>query len=234
MCRGRKADRTFRTLAVLLVSLAGCAAPSVLDPSARFSADSDKALVVVGSSIFWADDFRDPDQSLTQHWQAFDPRTLHLVPDGQSFTSLTRAAVRMKIADPLPPAQVLLVEPGSYALVAAGSGTSKTFHVPVREQYRNRWGFIRVKGPYLDPLAYIEPEAQLAEGKNLLFAVEAGQIVYLGHFVYARHSRYLSGFDQARRVIDEAAARAALAAYPGISGTMVTLDPAKPPQQVLR
>jgi len=222
-------------LALLLLALAAaCAAPTTLDPSARFDADSDKAIVVVGSSIFWADDFRDPDQSLTLHWQAFDPHTLRLVPDGKGFTSLTRAAVRMKIADLYPPAQVLQVEPGFYGLVAAGSGVSKTFYVPIQERYSNKWGHISVKGPHIDPLDYIEPQAQLVQGKNYLFSVEAGQIVYLGHFAFGRESRYLGGFDWAHRVVDEDAARAALAAYPGISGTMITLDPTKPPQSVSR
>ena len=233
---GRKGrSRAPRALAVLLLSPAvGCAAPTSLNPSARFDADSDKAIVVLGGGIYWTEDFRDPDQSLALHWQAFDPKTLRLVPDGEGFTSLIREAVRLKIEDPYPPARVLRVDPGSYALVAAGSGSSKTFYVPVQDRYKNEWGHIRVKGPYIDPLEYIDPQAQLTYGKNYLFSVEAGQILYLGHFAFGRDTRYLLGFNWARRLEDEAAAHVALAEYPGIAGTMIVVDPAKPPQSVAR
>jgi hypothetical protein len=220
-------------IAALTLLVAGCAAPTALDPSTRFDADSDKVVVVVGGSIIWAEDFRDPDQSLTLHWQAFDPKTLRLLPKGKGFTSLTRAAVRLNISDPFPPAQVLQVESGSYALVAAGSGTSKTFYVPIQDRYKNKWGLIRVRDPYIDPLAYIEPQARLIQGRNYLFSIEPGQIVYLGHFMLSRDSRYF-GTGPIRRVEDKVAAREALVAYPGISGTMITLDPAKPPQSVAR
>lgn len=214
--------------------LAACAAPTALDSNARFDATSEKAIVVVGGSVFWTEDFRDPDQSLTLHWQAFDPITLRLLPEGEGFTSLTRAAVRMKISDPFPPAQVLQVEPGSYALVAAGSGISKTFYVPVQERYKSKWGLKRTRDRYIDPLAYIEPRAQLAAGKNYMISVEAGQVVYLGHFVFHRDSRYFSGLSLPRRVEDETAARKALQDFPGISGEMLIFDPSRPPQAAAR
>lgn len=209
---------------------AGCAAPTSLDPSAHFDTDSDKAIVILGSNIFWTADFRDPDKSLTLHWQEFDPKSLRLVPGGKGFNSLTRASVRRKRGDPYPPAQVLQVEPGPYALVAAGSGVSKSMFVSVKERYTNKWGHKVAKDRYLDPLKYIEPQARLTYGKNYLFSVEAGQIVYLGHFEFTRDSRYLDRFVWIQRFENEAAARAALADYPGISGPMVVVDPAKPLQ----
>ena len=228
-------SRAMRALAVLLLSLAAaCAAPTTLDPSARFDAGSDKAILVIGGSILWTEDFRDPDQSLSLHWQAFDPKTLRLVTDGKGFAAITRRAVRMSIDDPHPPALVLQVDPGSYALVAAGSGSSKTAYLPIQDRFKNQWGSTWVRDPYIDPMKYIDPEARLAPGDNQMFSVEAGQIVYLGHFDFGRDSRYLAIFSGARRFEDEAAARAALAEYPGIAGTMIVVDPAKPPQSVAR
>lgn len=222
-------------LAVLLLALtAGCAAPTALDRSETFDADSDKAIVVIGGSIFWTEDFRDPDQSLSLHWQAFDPETLRLLPDGKGFTALTRDAVRMAVADPHPPAQVLQVDPGSYTLVAAGSGSYKSLYLPIQDRFKDQWGQARVRDPYIDPMKYIDPEARLVAGSNQMFAVEAGQIVYLGHFAFRRDSRYLAILSWARRFEDEAAARAALAEYPGVAGTMIVVDPAKPPQSVAR
>ena len=232
--KGLRAARLAGAVAMLSLGIAACTGPTTLDSTARFDAASDKAIVVLGGSIFWTEDFRDPDQSLTLHWLAFDPKTLRLVPDGKGFTSLTRGAVRLKVGDPYPPARVLLVEPGSYALVAAGSGLSKTVYVPIQDRYKNEWGQTWVKDPYIDPLEYIEPQARLAHGRTYLFSVEAGQIVYLGHFAFGRDSRYLGSFSWARRIEDEAAARAALAEYPGIAGTMIVLDPARPPQSVAR
>jgi hypothetical protein len=221
-------------LLLTLLLASACAESPTASKSLSFDAKSGKAIVVLGGSIFWKEDFRDPDQSLTLHWQAFDPKTLRLVPEGKGFSSLTRGAVRLKIDDPYPPARVLQVEPGSYALVAAGSGLSKTLYVPVQDRYKNKWGQTWVNDHYVDPLEYIEPQAQLAYGKNYLFSVEAGQIVYLGHFAFGRASRYLGRFSWARRIEDEAAARAVLAEYPGIAGTMIVVDPAKPPQSVFR
>jgi hypothetical protein len=240
MAAGLSLGRAFRpvvprALALVLLALAAaCAAPTIPDRSVRFDATSDQAIVVLASSVYWTEDFRDPDKSLTLHWQQFDPKTLRLVPGGKGFTSLTRGAVRTRRDDPYPPAQVLQVEPGSYALVAAGSGLSKTIYVATQERYRNKWGHKLVKDHYIDPLKYIEPQARLAYGKNQLFSVEAGQIVYLGHFEFSRNSRYLSNSATPRRVEDEAAAQAALAGYPGISGPMIVVDPAKPPQSTAR
>ena len=224
-----------RALALVLLALAAaCAAPTIPDRSLRFDAASDKAIVVVGASILWTEDFRDPDKSLTLHWQEFDTKTLRLVPGGKGFTSLTRGAVRTRRGDPYPPAQVLQVEPGSYALVAAGPGLSKTLYVATQDRYANKWGHRMVKDHYIDPLKYIDPQARLIYGKNQLFSVEAGQIVYLGHFEFSRDSRYLGSSAWFRRFEDEAAAQAALAAYPGISGPIIVVDPAKPPQSTAR
>jgi hypothetical protein len=216
---------------VSVLALAGCAGNSSAPKSLSFDADSDKAIVVVGGSILWAENYRDPDQSLTLHWQAFDPKTLRLVPEGAAFASLTRAAVRLDRDDPYPPVRVLQVEPGSYALVAAGSGVSKTFYVPLQDRYKSKW---MVNDFHLDPRKYIEPQAPVAYGSNHLFSVEAGQIVYLGHYEFTRSSRYLGVSPLARRFEDEAAARNALAEFPGIAGTMITLDPARPSQSALR
>ncbi|MPZ11602.1 MAG: hypothetical protein GEU89_15550 [Kiloniellaceae bacterium] len=227
---------TLTGMLLTLVLASACAGPATIDSSARFDAASDKAILVLGSSTLWKEDFRDPDRSLTLHWQEFDPKTLRLVPGGKGFTSLTRGSVRLKRADPYPAAQVLRVEPGSYALVAAGSGSSKTLYVQQKDRYVNKWGHTMVRGHYvyIDPLEYIDPGAQLAVGQNYMFSVAAGQVVYLGHFEFARHTRYLGGFTRARRFEDEVAARAALAGYPGISGPMIIVNPAKPPQSVAR
>lgn len=214
--------------------LVACAGSSNAPKSLSFNAASEKAIVVVGGNIFWTDDFRDPDKSLLLHWQEFDPRALRLVPGGKGFTGLTRASVRRKRADPYPPAQVLQVEPGSYALVAAGSGSFKSVFVSVKERYTSKWGSTVVKDRYLDPQKYIEPQARLTYGRNYLFSVEAGQIIYLGHFEFVRSSRYLGRFTSVRRYEDEAAARAALADYPEISGTMIVVDPEKPAQSATR
>jgi hypothetical protein len=229
-----KAAATLGGLLLILLVVSGCAGNSSAPKSLSFDADSDKAIVVVGGSILWAENYRDPDQSLTLHWQAFDPKTLRLMPEGAAFASLTRAAVRLDRDDPYPPVRVLQVEPGSYALVAAGSGVSKTFYVPLQDRYKSEWGTKLVNDFHLDPRKYIEPQAPVAYGSNHLFTVEAGQIVYLGHYEFARSSRYLGVSPLARRFEDEAAARSALAEFPGIAGTMITLDPAKPSQSASR
>lgn len=220
----------FGALPIMLV-VAGCAGPSEVSRSLAFDSTSDKAIVVLGSSTWWEEDFRDPDQSLTLHWQAFDPKTLRLLPDGRSFASLTRGSARLDRADPYPAARVLLVEPGSYALVAAGSGSAKTFYVQIQDRYKDKW---IVNDFHLDPRKYIEPQAPVAYGGNYLFTVEAGQIVYLGHFEFRRSSRYLGPFPWVRRFEDAAAARKALAEFPGIAGPMITLDPTKPSQSAAR
>jgi hypothetical protein len=225
---------SFAGLLLTALLAAACAAPTTLDSTARFNADSDKAIVVLGGSILWTEDFRDPDQSLSLHWQAFDPNTLRLVTDGKGFVALTRRAVRLNIDDPHPPALVLQVDPGSYALVAAGSGSSKAVYLPIQDRFKNQWGRTWARDPYIDPLKYIDPQARLAPGGNQMFSVEAGQIVYLGHFAFGRDSRYLANFSWARRFEDEAAARAALDGYPGVVGALIVVDPAKPPQSVSR
>jgi hypothetical protein len=231
----RAQSKVARAVAFLLLSLvAACAAPTTLDPAARFDADSDKAIVVIGGSILWSDDFRDPDQSLSFHWQAFDPKTLRLVTDGASFDAIIRRAVRMTVDDPHPPALVLQVDPGSYALVGAGSGSHKTLYLPIQDRFKNQWGSTWVSDPYIDPMKYIDPEARLAPGSNQMFSVEAGQIVYLGHFAFDRDSRYMAILSGALRFEDEAAARAALAGYPGVVGTLIVVDPSKPPQSASR
>lgn len=229
-----QAGAVFAALLGALLAVAGCTGHSNAPSSLSFDADSDKAVVILGASVWWEDEYRDPDQSFALHWQAFDPRTLRLLPEVGGFSGLVRDAVRQSRDDPRPWPQVLLVEPGSYALVAAGSGVSKTFFVPVQERYRNKWGHIRVNDLHVDPLKYIEPRAQLAYGRHGMFSVAAGQIVYLGHFEFTRISRYLGPTRWNRRFEDPAAAREALAAYPGITGTVITLDPTRPPQSVAR
>ncbi|MEO3427828.1 hypothetical protein AAFN88_03155 [Pelagibius sp. CAU 1746] len=214
----------------LLLGAAACGAPAMLDRTSHFDAASDKAIVLLGGGIVWAEDFRDPDRSLTLHWQEFDPETLRLVPGGKGFASLIRDSVRLHRGDPYPPARVQQIDPGTYALVAAGTGQFKTLYVAQQQRYRNKWGLTWDKDSYIDPLEYIDPQAKLVYGQNSLFSVQAGQIVYLGHFEFFRGSKYLGSLAGPRRFEDIAAARAALAAYPGISGPMIVADPAKQPQ----
>src|SRR3546814_2919901 len=69
----------------------------------------------------------------------------------------------------------------------------------------------------VDPRRHIDPAAEVGRGRNFLFTVLPGEILYIGHFEFLKWDfsdrlRSLNYFQ------DEAAARQVLVDYPGISG----------------
>ncbi len=218
-----------------LIFVTSCAGSSDAPRSLSFDPTSDKAIVLVGTSV----SHRQTEEvktgrSFSTFWQEYDPRTLQLVPGGETFvTTVAAGPFSAELAYTKPTVSVLEVEPGAYALVGAGfphlASTfveSKKASAPKDDRGRfQTWTYT------VDPRRHIDPEAKVDRRGNFLFSVSAGEILYIGHIQFLKW-----GFSDSIRSLDyskdEAAARAVLAEYPKISGIMVTFDPTKPPQSV--
>lgn len=227
--------RRFTILAgFLLLALAGagCSGAPEASHSLKFDAHSDKAIVLIGTSVNHAQEQNvGVERSLATFWAEYDPDTNHLVPGGRTFqTKVTASSFTSEPAYLKPTVSVLEIEPGDYALIGAGFPNTMTTYVAPRP---SKLSSGRSWHHTVDPRVHIDPEAPVDPRANVLFTVLPGEVLYIGHFNFQkRHYKDgLQGFDY---IHDEAAARAALAAYPGITGVMITYDPARPPQQVMR
>lgn len=133
-----------------------------------------------------------------------------------------------------PTISVLEVDPGAYALVGAGVPhlassfvESKRSSTPTDDR-----GRLQTWTHTVDPRRHIDPAAEVNR-QNFLFSVSPGEILYIGHFEFLKWP-FSDSIKSLNYFQDEDAARDALANYPGISGILVTFDPAKPPQSVSR
>ncbi|HMA14660.1 MAG TPA: hypothetical protein VKP12_07755 [Kiloniellaceae bacterium] len=220
-------------LTLLLVG--GCAGAPEASRSLRFDAASKSAIVVIGTSVTREQDEEvRSGRSLSTFWQEYDVATRRLVPGGKTFsTTVAASAFSAKPAYLTPTVAVLEIEPGDYALVGAGFPHLMTTFMaakpgPQDERGRGQsWHFT------VDPRMHIDPAAPVDPRHHFLFSVAPGEIVYIGHYEFLKPP-YADTLVSINHYQDEAAARAALADYPGISGLMVTYDPARPPQQVSR
>lgn len=234
--RGLRAVVTLGVLLLLSALVTACASPFDASTSTRFDAGSDKAIVLVGTSVSRVqDDGAGTARRLETYWQEYDPSAQRLRPDGESF--LTRLSAG-SVAEPgylIPTVSVLEVDPGDYALIGAGFPHLMTLYVRSKGALTrsDRLGNYQSWTHTVDPRRHVNPTAPVNPGQHLVFSVSAGQIVYIGHLRFQKLERIdnLVSIDYSH---DEAAARQALARIPGISGTMITLDLRRPAQSVSR
>ncbi len=221
---------------LLVVVLSACAGSFDASTATQFDASSDTAIVLVGTSVS-----RPQDKGvgvvrrLETYWQEYDPSTLRLQPEGESF--LTRVSAGA-VSDPqylIPTVSVLQVDPGSYALIGAGFPHLMTLYVPPKDTMtqRDSRGRLQSWTHTVDPRRHIDPEADVDPRGNVLFSVEPGQILYIGHFTFEKWS-YIDSLRSVDYSLDEEAARQVLEGFPGISGEMITLDLQNPAQSVSR
>jgi hypothetical protein len=221
---------------LLLLGLfaAGCSGASSVPHSLTFDATSDKAIVILGTSVTGEqqEEIRSG-RSFSTFWVEYDPATDRLLPDGETFeTSVVASAFTEKPAYLTPMVSVLEVDPGAYALIGAGFPHLMTTFVRSKEGPTDGRGRGQSWHFTVDPRVHIDPAAEVTRG-NYLFSVVPGEILYIGHFEFVKwgHSDSIRGINYQQ---DAAVARQALADYPGISGFMRTFDPARPPQSVSR
>lgn len=225
---------TFAAALLMLLTLAGCAGSSGASRSLLFDSRSDTAIVVIATSVNREQQEEvTSGRSLSSFWMEYDPDSMHLVPGGKTFvTTVSASAFSDAPAYLKPTVSVLEVEPGAYVLVGAGFPHLMSTVVatkPGQQDHRGRgqsWHFT------VDPRVHIDPSAAVNRG-HYLFSVSPGEILYIGHFQFVKWD-YIDSLRSINYAQDPAAARAALAAYPDISGIMVTYDFAKPPQSVAR
>jgi hypothetical protein len=222
-------------LVLLALAGAGCSAAPEASRSLRFDAASKSAIVVIGTSVNEGqEEAIRSGRSLSSFWMEYDPDTRRLVPNGKTFLTKVEGGVFAEPSYLKPTVSVLEVEPGDYALIGAGFPHLGTTFVASKRPLGQRdftgrptsWHFT------VDPRMHVEPEAPV-ERHNFAFSLRPGELVYIGHFEFLK-SGYSDGLRSINYFQDEAAARAALAEYPGIAGTMIVVDPAKPPQSVAR
>jgi hypothetical protein len=224
-------------LVLVALAAAGCSGAPEASRSLSFDAHSDKAVVIIGTSVTRAQEENiGTERSLSTFWQEYDPDAEHLVPGGKTFqTKIAASAFSAEPAYLKPTVSVLEIDPGDYALIGAGFPNLMTIYVRPRPTKLLNGGPGRRQSWYhtVDPRVHIDPEAAVVPRENFLFSVLPGQVLYIGHFQFVK-SVFRDDLDSIRHSTDEASARKALAGYPGISGPMVTYDPTHPPQQVSR
>jgi len=209
--------------------LSACAMTTDVSKSVEFDATSDKAIVLLGTNVEWYEGYIGVGRGIQTYWQEYDPQALKLVPGGTTFWTDVSDTVWVASDYRKPTMKVVEVEPGDYVMTAASVREKNTAFVPLAD------GAIRVRrNSFIDPRDYIDPMAPVKLRENFVFSVPPGQIVYIGHFEFIRASGggdLLVGVNYSH---DEAAARAALGGYPGISGQMLTLNLALPTEAAAR
>ena len=222
---------------LLCLSLAGCSAAPEASRALRFDAGSDKAIVIIGTSVTRAQEENvRVERSLSTFWQEYDARKGRLVPDGKTFqTKVVAGAFSAEPAYLKPTVSVLEIDPGGYALIGAGFPHLMTTYVSPRPTNLHNGDAGRRQSWHhtVDPRVHIDPEAVVDRQRNFVFTVHPGEILYIGHFEFEKWGSRdsLRSINLTR---DEAAARTALGDYPGILGIMITYDREKPPQSVSR
>lgn len=213
-------------LALLTLSLAACSGAPEASRSLNFDAQSHKAIVVVGTSANTAQALRWSGESLSTFWQEYDPLARRLVARGNTLqTKVFKAPFTPFVAPDRgyldPTVTVLEVEPGDYALTAAGFPHLMTLFV------RSIDGSSQASTYVVDPTKYVDPEAKVDPRSNFVFSVAAGQIAYIGHLEFVK-LKYLDKFVSINYSLDPVAAQAALKEYPGIRGEMTVLNLREP------
>lgn len=221
-------------LIMLVLLIAGCSGGSDASRVLQFDGSSDTAIVVMGTSVNRAqqEEIRSG-RSFSTFWQEYDPASDRLVPGGNTFsTSIVAGPFAAEPAYLTPTVSVLEVDPGAYALIGAGFPHLMSTFVRTKDGPKDAEGRGQSWHFTVDPRVHIDPAAEVSGG-NYLFSVAAGEILYVGHFVFIKWgpSDSIRGITYSQ---DAAAARAKLADYPGISGLMTTFDPDSPPQSVSR
>jgi hypothetical protein len=219
---GGRALRALLVLAAPVLWLAACAADFDAKRSTEFGPSSDKAIIVIGTSTNTAQSLHQSGESLSTFWQQYNSVSRQLIEGGNSIqTKVFKAPFTPFIGSGRgyldPTVTVLEVEPGGYALIAAGFPHLMTLFV------RSVDGATQANTYVVDPRKYVDPEAEVDPRKNFVFSVAAGQIAYIGHLEFVK-LQYFDKFVSINYSLDPAAARAALEDYPGITGDMVTLD----------
>jgi hypothetical protein len=233
------AARLASLMGLLLTALlaADCTGAPEASRSLTFDAASDKAIVIIGTYVTRAQEENvRVERSLSTFWQEYDPDKGRLVPGGKTFqTKVVASAFSAEPAYLKPTVSVLEVDPGAYALVGAGFPHLMTTYVSPRPTKLLNGGPGRRQSWHhtVDPRVHIDPEAAVDRQRNFLFTVLSGEILYIGHFEFQKWG-FRDSLQSLNHFQDEAAARQALAVYPGISGIMVTFDRKKPPQSVAR
>lgn len=234
--RWGKAPAPLAAIVLLAVILSACASPFDASTATQFGPSSDKAIVLIGTSVSQVQDKgAGTVRRLETYWQQYDPSTLRLRPEGRSFITRISAGAVAEPAYLIPTVSVLEVDPGSYALIGAGFPHLMTLYVPVKDTMtqRNPLGRLQSWTHTVDPRRHVDPEADVKPRANMLFSVEPGQVVYLGHIAFKKPD-YIDTLRSMDYYLDEDSAREALKAFPGISGEMITLDLRRPAQSVSR
>lgn len=204
------------------LALAGCAVEPGVSTSTTFGPSSAKAIVLVGTSASSPQVLTWSGQSLSTFWQQYDPLAGRLIAEGPTLqTKVFKAPFTPFVGSGRgyldPSIAVLEVEPGDYALIAAGFPHLMTLFVASLD------GQTRAGTYVVDPRKYVEPAAKVDHRRNFLFSVAPGQVVYIGHLEFVKPALW-DKFTSITYSLDPAAARAVLDDYPGITGEMVTLD----------
>ena len=210
--------------------VSACAQSSNAPHSLVFDSESDKAIVLIGTSldrnqIAPENDWNKRPHSLVTHWQQYDPHIMQLVPGGARVTSLRQNSIWAKAAhDPV--VQVLEIEPGDYALIGVTIYKTTTTLLPLKNS-----NFRRYTTPGLPLDDEIEMQGEVTPKSNFLFSVRPGKVVYIGHFDFVHAGGRSHKIVDINYWQDEAAARAALKDFPGITDDMVTLNLTLPTEQ---
>ena len=223
---GLRAFRLLGVMSLLVTLLSACAANTGVDSSTVFGPASDKAIVVVGTSANHEQAITWSGQSLSTFWQEYDPLVRRLVAKGNIIHTKVFKAPFTPFAGSGrgyldPTVTVLEVEPGDYALIAAGFPHVMTLFV------RSVDGSSQANTYVVDPTKYVDPEARVDTRRNFVFSVAAGQIAYIGHLEFVKLP-YMDTFVSINYSLDPASAQAALKELPGIRGEMTVLNLKEP------
>ncbi|GAB4362853.1 MAG: hypothetical protein Kow00114_18440 [Kiloniellaceae bacterium] len=213
-------------LALTAALLSGCSGPPEASRSLSFDASSDQAIVVLGTSASSAQAITWSGESLSTFWQEYDPLAGRLIVSG----NILRTKVFKSPFTPFvgagrgyldPTVTVLEVEPGHYALTAAGFPHLMTLFVPSKD------GRSQASTYVVDPTKFVAPTAQVDPRRNYAFSIAAGQVAYIGHFEFVKR-RFDDQIVSINYVQDPAAAREALKDFPGITAGLTVLDLEQP------
>jgi hypothetical protein len=216
--------------------LSACAGVPEASRSTTFDAGSGKAIVVIGTSVNRVqEEGVVSGRSLSTYWVEYDPGARRLVPDGKTFLTRIGGGVLSEPGYLTPTVSVLEIDPGDYALVGAGFPHLMTTYVGSRPTNLHNYSMGRRQSWHrtVDPRVHIDPAAAVDPHQNFLFTALPGQVLYIGHFEFLKMS-FSDSLGAINYFKDEAAARKTLESFPGITGIMVTYDPARPPQSVSR
>jgi hypothetical protein len=187
----------------------------------------------VGTNVAWWDGYIGVGRSVASYWQEYDPSAMRLVPGGETFWTEVSDTIWVVSDYRRPTMNVMEVVPGDYAMTVASATAPGMVQVSTAFVPMNTPGAtgIRARGRFIDPRERIAPNAAVDEKKNFLFSASAGQVIYIGNFEFVRASNDSEVIVDINYSRDEAAARAALGEYPGISAEMITLNLALPTEQ---